>query len=114
MILGTNQTTGLGLRLDVEIDRVVNYESVISLLMNSAYFFLENVFIMRDEKEYNLIVIHKKKLFEFKTYKSAKGARIAFNALYRYKAYKKGVKAEWTPFYRPDRKWLEKKLNMAK
>lgn len=112
MILAKEQTTGLGLR--VEIDRV-NYESdsEISVLTNAVYWFLEDVFIIKADEGFILAVIHQKKMLLFKPYKTVKGARIAFLKIYGYKACREKVKAEWTPFYLPDAPaWFKEKLNV--
>ena len=77
----------------------------ISLLLNSVYFFIETVFILETSDGYRLIAIHKDKLLTdetYKTYKTPKGAKIAFIQFFGEKAFEKGVKPNWTPFYPPD------------
>lgn len=83
----------------------------ISVLETSIYYFLEHVFIIEDDGGYRLVVIHQKKLLTDRTYKTAKGARIAFLKLWSYKAWDEGAKAKWTHFYKPDRDWISEKLD---
>ncbi len=86
----------------------------ISILINYVYYFLETLFIMTVEGGYRLLVIHEGKLLTDKTYKTAKGARIAFSKLYGVRAWRDDVKAEWSRFYSPDAGWVEKKLSAKK
>jgi hypothetical protein len=83
----------------------------ISVLETSIYYFLEHVFIIKNDEGYRLIVIHQKKLLTDKTYKTAKGAKIAFLKFWRYKAWDEGAKAKWTHFYKPDKNWIAEKLD---
>lgn len=74
----------------------------ISLLTNGVYYFIETVFLLETVEGYRLIAIHGGKLLIDETYKTAKGARIAFLKFYGYKAWEEGVKPFWTPFYPPE------------
>jgi len=84
----------------------------LSLLINSAYFFLECVFILKmEQQQFRLVVLHNRKVLTDTLYDTARGARIAFSKLYKHKAWKEGVKPEWTHFYNPETRWLSQKMN---
>jgi hypothetical protein len=82
---------------------------LISLLINSAYYFIESVYILHDNNQFRLIVLHKGMVLKDTSYKTARDARIAFQKQFKSKSWKKGVKAQWTVFYNPDQKWIEGK-----
>ncbi len=73
-----------------------------SLLVNSVYFFIETVFILETPDDYRLIAIHKGTLLKDTTYKTPKGAKIAFLKFFGDKAFETGVKPNWTPFFPPE------------
>jgi hypothetical protein len=64
---------------------------------------------MTVEGGYRLVVIHHGYLLTDETYKTPKGAKIAFLKFWNYKAWQEGVKPQWSHFYPPETKWLEKK-----
>jgi hypothetical protein len=82
----------------------------ISLLINAVCYFLETVLIMFNKDRYQLIVIHRGKVWTDEIYKTFEEAKSAFLNRYKDKAWKEGVKANWSHFYPPDAKWLKKKL----
>ena len=84
--------------------------TTISLLVNSIYFFLQCVFIIKAEDGYRLVALHNGKVLTDITYDSLRGARIAFSKLYGNKAWEEDVKAQWSHFYDPDSRWLAKKI----
>lgn len=86
----------------------------ISSLFNAVEYFFETVFIMTAKDGYRLLVVHYNELLTDKIYKTARGARIAFSKIYKYKAWSDGVKANWSLFYSPDYGWVEKKLSSKK
>lgn len=81
----------------------------ISMLINSVYFFIECVFILDFHDHYRLVALHKGKVLIDASYKTLKGARIAFAKLYGEKAWSEEIKAQWSHFYDPDTRWLEEK-----
>ncbi|MCP4653733.1 MAG: hypothetical protein GY858_10195 [Candidatus Omnitrophica bacterium] len=96
--------------LSVEL-RQENHSPVrISRLINSIYYFIENVFIASENESYRLVAVHHGNLLTNETYKTAKGARIAFFKFWSYRAWEEGVKPKWSRFYPPDPEWLEKQL----
>lgn len=85
----------------------------ISRLINSIYYFIEIVFILKKDDKFRLIALHDRRVLTNSTYQTLIGAKIAFSKLYQDKAWKEDVKAEWTDFYTPDRQWLIEKLQIA-
>lgn len=77
----------------------------ISLLINSIYFFIESVFIVETGDGYRLLAIHRNNVLRDETFKTARGAKIAYLKLFAYKAWEEGVKPQWTPFYPPEEKY---------
>lgn len=82
----------------------------ISLLINSAYYFIECVFILHRYDHYRLVALHNGIVLTDACYKTIKGARIAFSKRYKKKAWSDEVKAEWSCFYDPDTRWLEERV----
>jgi len=82
----------------------------ISLLSNSVSFSFKHVFIMETAGAYRLIVIHQGKIKSDETYKTPKGAKIAFLKVFGYKAFEGGQKPQWTPFVKPDPDWEPLKI----
>ncbi len=78
----------------------------ISSLVNSVYYFLNWVYIVENQSEYRLIVAHKKEILYNNSYKTLKGARIAFSRLFKNRRWKGEFKTEWSFFYEPESKWL--------
>ena len=81
----------------------------VSILENSVYYFLSHVFIMKKSGMYWLVVLRDNRLLAYCSYKTAKGAKIAFSKLYE-SGWKEDVKAKWGPFFDPDNKWFNEKL----
>jgi hypothetical protein len=100
--------------LNIELQQKEEKPIKISRLINSIYYFIESVFIIAEKQGYRLVAIHQGKLLTDQTYKTVKGARIAFLKMWSYKAWKEGVKAKWSHFYPPDPKWLEKNIQVER
>jgi hypothetical protein len=84
-------------------------KTMISSLINSIYYFIDFVYILRSKDKYRLVALqHRRVLFD-KYYPTVKGSRIAFQKLFKDKAWSEEVKAEWSHFYVPDKHWLGKK-----
>ena len=86
----------------------------ICMLVNDVYYYLNHVFIMTERIGYRLVVIHDGQVRTNKCYAELRHAKIAFARMYNRKAWKKGVKAEWTYPYKPDSLWLDEKIKMLK
>lgn len=81
----------------------------ISILTTSIYYFLDFVFIITDGTNYRLVVIHNGQLLTDKTYKTVKGAKIAFSRIYGYKVWNEKIKPNWSDFYNPTAEWLNER-----
>ena len=82
----------------------------ISLLINAICYFLETVLIMVNKDEYRLIVVHRGNVWTDEIYKTFEEAKSAFFNKYNKKAWKEGVRPNWSHFFPPTTKWLKKKL----
>ncbi len=89
-------------------------QTKMSRLINSIYYFIEYVFIMTENEGYRLVAIHQGKLLTDETYKTAKGAKIAFLKFWKYRAWQQGVRPTWSHFYPPDSKWLKEKKEIIR
>ncbi len=85
----------------------------ISVLINSIFYFFSYVFIMRIDGQYRLSVLLNNRLLYQGVYNTGKGAKIAFTNMFRGKAWKEDIKAEWTHFYPPDKSWLDKQFKIV-
>ncbi len=83
---------------------------MISILINSYYYFIDWVFILASDSRYRLVVNHQGELLTYKSYQTLKGARIAFAQMYKQMAWKKGIKANWSHFYKAESDWLIDKI----
>ncbi len=89
-------------------------ELKVSTLSNAMNYFIQSVFILVEDGTYRLVAIHKDTVLTDECYKTAKGAKIAFLKLFWYRAWREGIKPEWTHFYVPEPHWLGSKLNTKK
>jgi hypothetical protein len=86
----------------------------ISVLINSAYFFLTHVFVLKVSNTFRLMVVRGgERLVANEVYTTLKGARIAYKRMFGKFAYRSEVESEWTPFYVPDGRWLREKLKLS-
>lgn len=83
----------------------------ISRMINSVFYFLKFVFILKEGNHYRLVVIeHRNKIIDLK-YKSLKGAKIACIRRLRHRFNNREMKPVWSFLYPADEKWLKDKLN---
>lgn len=92
-----------------ESSQTVDIEVKISILISSIYYFLDFVFIISEGGCFRLVVMHNKQLITYRTYKSVKAAKIAFSRLFAAKAWKEGIKPNWSVFYHPAVEWLKER-----
>lgn len=69
------------------------------ILINPAYYFLECVYILFKKGYYRLVVLHNGRVLTYRNYRTLRGAKIAFQKIYKNKAWKEGVKASWNSPY---------------
>ena len=111
-----NPNPGTGTNPEQEKQQTIRQElnseekPVISRLINSILYYIECVFIMQSKDKYRLVVLHQRKVLWDKYYSTPKDCRIAFQKLFKDKAWEEEIKAEWSHFYDPDKLWLEEKF----
>jgi hypothetical protein len=88
-------------------------EPLISKLVNSVYYFIEDAFVVQDGGDYRLIVCHHGQVLADQLYTSLRGAKIAFSKLFQTKAYVFDAKPEWSHLYPPEKDWLDEKLKIC-
>ena len=59
---------------------------------------------------YRLMVIHRNKVLLDKSYKTIRGAKIAFVRSFNFRAGIQNAKPYWSVFYTPEPGWLDEKL----
>ncbi len=82
----------------------------ISVLKNSALYFIDSVLLIAVKGKYRLVVIHDKTVLWNKVYHTIRGARIAYQKVFKKKSFQERIKADWCPFYPPEPDWLKEKL----
>lgn len=84
----------------------------ISILINAIFYFIERVFIVKNPEQdgCRLVVMQNHRVLIYEDYETVRGARIAFTRMFKRKAWKKGVKPDWSHFFDPDVEWLKEKL----
>jgi hypothetical protein len=92
-----------------EINPEVKEKQMISMLTNSVYYFIQDVFILKIKDKYRLVALHQRKVLMDKCYPTERGCRMAFQYFFKDKALSEDVKANWSQFYNPDKRWLEKR-----
>lgn len=86
-------------------------KQLISRMINSVFYFLKFVFILKEDNHYRLVVIQDKHKIIDLSYKTCKGAKIACSRILRNRFNNKGIRPVWSFFYPADQKWLKDKLN---
>lgn len=87
---------------------------MISMLINSIQYFIDCVFILQTKDKFRLVALHQSRILCDNYYSTSRGCRIAFDKMFKNKAWREGIKAEWSHFYDPDKLWLEKKSSSLK
>ena len=80
---------------------------VVSRLINSMYYFIDCVYILKSKNKYRLVALQHRRVLLDKYYPTPRGCRIAFQKMFKNKAWSEEVKAEWSHFYDPDKEWLK-------
>jgi hypothetical protein len=81
------------------------------MLINSVYYFSDCVFILQAKDKFRLVALQQGMVLFDKYYNTIRGCRIAFDKMFKDKAWSEEIKAEWSHFYDPDKGWLEKKCS---
>ena len=90
----------------------VKEKPVILKLINSIYWSLADVLILFEKGNYRIVVLHKQMVLLNRCYSTIRGCKIAFTKIFKDNAWRKYIKPEWSHWYTPDHKWLEKKLSI--
>jgi hypothetical protein len=90
-------------------ETIADEDILISMLINAIHYFIECVFILQSKDKFRLVVLHQSKVLYDKYYPTERGCRIAFGKFFKDKAWSEEIKADWSHFYDPDKRWLEKK-----
>ncbi len=85
-------------------------EIKIQRLINSMYYGVETAFIQMGEKTYRLVGLNGETIIFDGDYRTLRGAKIAFTKFFETRAYKEGIKAEWSHTYPVEGDWLLPKL----
>lgn len=88
-------------------------DSRLFILINPAYYFLECVYILYKKGYYRLVVLHNSRVLTDRNYRTLRGAKIAFQKIYKNKAWKEGVKANWILSYPDNYDLLKEKETIA-
>jgi hypothetical protein len=104
---GTEINPGQQQKIRQEINSEEN--QVISRLINSVYYFIDCVYILKSKNKYRLVALQHMRVLVDKYYPTLRGCRIAFQKTFKDRPWQRETKAVWTPFYDPDKRWLEEK-----
>ena len=110
-----NPYPGTGINPEQKKQQTIRHElnseekPVISRLINSVYFFIDCVYILQSKDKFRLVALHHGRVLWDKYYSTPRNCRIAFDKLFKDKAWNEEIKAEWSHFYDPDIRWLEEK-----
>lgn len=84
---------------------------LISRMINSVFYFLKFVFILKEGNHYRLVVIQDRNKIIDMNYNSLKGAKIACTKRLRNRFNNNEMTPVWSFLYPADEKWLRDKLN---
>jgi hypothetical protein len=79
-------------------------KAMISRLINSILYYIECVFILRSRGKFRLVALQHRRVLIDKYYPTERGCRIAFQKMFKDKAWSEEEKADWSPFYDPDKR----------
>lgn len=82
----------------------------ISMLLNSLYFFIEIVFILKDGEEYRLVAVHEGRVLADETYAGFEEAKQVFWDRFKGRRHRRDQEPMWSFFYPPEPDWLNTKL----
>ena len=83
-------------------------------LQNSVQFYLECVFILVEEDNFQLVIIHSGNVLMDAKYGTLRGARIAFTKYFGQRARRDEAKPNWSHSYHPDDEWLQENFEILK
>jgi len=110
-----NLLPGTGKNLELKQQQLFRQETkadedfMISMLINSVYYFIDCVYIIRLKDKFRLVALQRCTVLWDKCYPTERGCKIAFQKIFKDKAWSEEVTADWSHFYDPDQSWLAKK-----
>lgn len=107
------QMSSVGVGTRTAVGTANRKDRAIVMLINSPVYFLDWAIIVFDEDSYRLLVSHKGRVSTDQRYDTMKGAKIAFIKSYRYLAFTKECKPQWSHPYVPYTSWLRKKIESS-
>jgi hypothetical protein len=99
------EKTGTGMEFEETIK--------ISRLYNSIYYFIELVYIAKQQDSYRLIALHRGRILYDRLYRDLRGAKIGFAKRFKRKKWDRRAKPVWSPMYTPDRGWCRRNAPAA-
>jgi len=78
-------------------------------LLNSVFYFFNWVYIIEERDNFRLVVFHNNQTVFNETYRTLRGARIAFSKFFGNRVFNDNLKPEWSKFYEPEQKWMIQK-----
>ena len=88
-----------------------NENKLISRMINSVFYFLKFVFILKEGNHYRLVAIEDRKKIIDLNYKTLKGAKIGCIKRLRSRFNNNEMKPVWSFLYPADEKWIKDKLD---
>jgi len=109
LLLGTGKNLELKQQKTIRQETNTDKDFLISRLVNSVFYFIDCVYIIKLSNNYRLVALHQQHVLCDKYYSTERGCKIAFQKMFKDKAWSEEVTADWSHFYDPDKKWLSKK-----
>ena len=107
--MGTEKNPELKQQQPVRQETKADEDFMISMLINSIYYFIDCVYIIQLKDKYRLVVLQRCTVLLDKYYPTERGCKIAFQKLFKDKAWSEEITANWSHFYDPDQQWLAEK-----
>ncbi len=108
-LLGSEKNLELKQQQPIRQETKADKDFKISRLVNSILYFIDCVYILRSKGKHRLVVLHQNTVLHDKYYPSDGECKIAFQRLFKDKAWSEDITADWSHFYDPDKQWLAKK-----
>jgi hypothetical protein len=96
--------------ISIQLETRMEIEKKIIRLINSYHYCLRLVFIVFEGESCRLVVYRKDEIVIDQSYKTVKGAKIAFLKFFSFMAHNEKIMPKWTHIYTPEKNWLEQRL----
>ena len=108
-LLGSEKNLELKKQQPFRQETKAGEDFMISMLVNAILYFIDCVYIIQLKDKYRLVVLQRCTVLLDKCYPTERGCKIAFQRLFKDKAWNEEIKPQWSHFYDPDKRWLAKK-----